>query len=113
MGFEGGMMTANVRVSEGVSQNGVPIRVRYNFVMLKHCENFVLQHQGVIKKHLESDEEGICELHHMSVMANLRAVAAHLDILGILARCSLFLLTPSDAKFCCFRLSSSKKLLSE
>ena len=35
---------------------------------------------NVSKKHLESDEEGTCELHHMSALAKLRAVAAHLEI---------------------------------
>ena len=35
---------------------------------------------NLLKKHLESDEEGTCELHHRSATANLRAVAAHLQI---------------------------------
>ena len=47
MDFEGGMITVNVQVAEGVSQKGVPNRVRGNYMMLKHCGKFMLQHQCI------------------------------------------------------------------
>ena len=72
-------MTANVQVAESVSQNGVPNRVRGSFMMLKHCGKI---YASASMCNRSISEVGACELHHMSALAKLRAVAAHIEILG-------------------------------